>query len=52
MKVKILVILFLILNNFSVFAQESKLTIPEIDRIRLEEAFRIGETLGNKRADI
>jgi len=48
MKVKLSLILFLLFIASSGFAQESKPTIPEIDRIRLAEAFRIGETLGNK----
>ena len=48
MKIKLSLILFLLLITSGVFAQESKSAIPEIDRIRLAEAFRIGETLGNK----
>ena len=48
MKIKLSLILFLLSITSGVFAQESKSAIPEIDRIRLAEAFRIGETLGNK----
>jgi len=48
MKVKLSLILLLLFFTFGVFAQESKPTIAEIDRIRLAEAFRIDETLGNK----
>ena len=48
MKVKLSLILLLLFITSSGFAQQSKPTIPEIDRIRLAEAFRIGETLGNK----
>lgn len=48
MKIKLSLILLLLLITSSVFAQNSKPTIPEIDRIRLAEAFRIGDTLGNK----
>ena len=48
MKIKLSLILLFLSATFSVFAQESKPAITEIDRIRLAEAFRIGETLGNK----
>ncbi|MDQ3711473.1 MAG: hypothetical protein M3388_04565 [Acidobacteriota bacterium] len=48
MKIKLALILLLLFTTSSVFAQESKPTVLEIDRIRLAEAFRIGETLGNK----
>ncbi len=48
MKTRLSLILLLLFTVSSVFAQESKPTIPEIDRLRLAEAFRIGETLGNK----
>ncbi len=48
MKIKLLLVLFVFFITSSVFAQESKPTVPEIDRIRLAEAFKIGETLGNK----
>ena len=49
MKIKILLVLFLLFISSGVFAQEeSKPAIPEIDRVRLAEAFRIGDTLGNK----
>ncbi len=48
MKIKLLPALLALFIASGVFAQERKPTIPEIDRIRLAEAFRIGETLGNK----
>ncbi len=48
MNIKLLPLLLILFITCGIFAQESKPTIPEIDRIRLEEAFRIGETLGNK----
>ncbi len=48
MKIKLLLTLLALFIASGVFAQESKPTVPEIDRIRLAEAFRIGETLGNK----
>jgi hypothetical protein len=48
MKIGIPLTLLVLSITPSIFAQESKPTIPEIDRIRLAEAFRIGETLGNK----
>lgn len=48
MRIKLSLILLLLFITSGVFAQESKPTIPEIDRIRLAEAFRIGDTLGNK----
>ena len=38
----------MLLITSGIFAQESKPTVSEIDRIRLAEAFRIGETLGNE----
>jgi hypothetical protein len=41
-------IVLLLFITLSIFAQESKPTIPEIDRVRLAEAFRIAETLGNR----
>ena len=47
-KIKILLIFLLLFTASGVFAQESKPAISEIDRIRLAEAFRIGEALGNK----
>jgi len=48
MKIKLLPAFFALFIASGVFAQESKPTVPEIDRIRLAEAFRISETLGNK----
>ena len=49
MKVKFALISLFLFTAATVFAQEaSKPAIPEIDRIRLAEAFRIGETLGSK----
>ncbi|MEJ7863152.1 MAG: hypothetical protein WKF90_16100 [Pyrinomonadaceae bacterium] len=48
MIIKFSLILLLFFITSSGFAQEGKPAIPEIDRIRLAEAFRIGETLGNK----
>ncbi len=46
MKIK-LCILFTVFIASNIFAQE-KSRIPEIDRIRLAEAFRIGDALGDK----
>src|SRR5882672_496880 len=48
MKIGLLLTLLVHFITPGTFAQVSKPTIPEIDRIRLAEAFRIGETLGNK----
>jgi len=48
MKIELLLVSLVLSIASSVFAQEGKPTIPKIDRIRLAEAFRIGETLGNK----
>ena len=48
MKIGLLLTLLVLFITPGIFAQVSKPTIPEIDRIRLAEAFRIGETLGNK----
>jgi len=48
MKIGLLLTLLVHFITPGTFAQESQPTIPEIDRIRLAEAFRIGETLGNK----
>ena len=49
MKIKVLLILCFLFGTFGIFAQTGrKPSISEIDRIRLAEAFRIGETLGNK----
>jgi hypothetical protein len=48
MKINLLLVLLVLFITSSVSAQESKPTIPEIDRIRLAEAFRMGETLGNR----
>lgn len=49
MKIKLLLIFLFLFTASGAFAQEeNKPAIPEIDRIRLAEAFRIGETLGNK----
>lgn len=47
MKMKLSLALLIFLITFSVSAQD-KPNIPEVDRIRLAEAFRIGENLGNK----
>ena len=41
------VFLLLCVAATSVAAQE-KIKIPEVDRIRLAEAFRIGKSLGNR----
>ncbi|MEP6924009.1 MAG: hypothetical protein ABI954_06070 [Pyrinomonadaceae bacterium] len=48
MNIKLALVLLLLFITSNIFSQESKPTIPEIDRIRLVEAFRIGETLGSK----
>ena len=48
MNIKFSFVLLLLFFTSGVFAQENKPAIPEIDRIRLAEAFRIGDTLGNK----
>ena len=48
MKIKLLLALLMLFITSGVFALENKPAIPDIDRIRLAEAFRIGETLGNK----
>ena len=48
MKIKLVLALLALFTASGVFAQENKPTIPKIDRIRLAEAFRIGEALGNK----
>lgn len=45
--VHILAVLFVLLTTPHVLAQE-KPAIPDVDRTRLAEAFRIGETLGNR----
>jgi hypothetical protein len=47
MRAKLLLIFLLVLAVPSVLAQD-KPSIPDIDRIRLAEAFRVGETLGNR----
>ncbi len=47
MKTKLLLVLLCAFTASNVLAQD-KPTIPDIDRIRLAEAFRIGETLGNR----
>ncbi len=47
MKIKLLLAFLVLLITSGVFAQE-KPNISEIDRIRLAEAFRIGETLENR----
>ncbi len=49
MKIKLLLVLLVFFITSGVFAQEeSKPIIRKIDRIRLAEAFQIGESLGNK----
>ena len=45
--IRISVVLFLFLTTPYVLGQE-KPAIPDIDRTRLAEAFRIGESLGNR----
>jgi hypothetical protein len=47
MKFKLSLAFLILLITSGVFAQE-KPNISEVDRIRLAEAFRIGDTLGNK----
>ena len=48
MQCKLLLTFLILLFTSNAFAQESKPIIPEADRIRLAEAFRIGDALGNK----
>jgi hypothetical protein len=47
MKTKLLLALLLLSSVSDVLAQD-KPNIPDVDRIRLAEAFRIGETVGNQ----
>jgi hypothetical protein len=47
MKTKLLIVLIVLLSAAGVLAQD-KPRIPDIDRIRLAEAFSIGEKLGNQ----
>src|SRR5918911_22046 len=47
MKTKLLLVLLVLLVVPSVLAQD-KPNIPDVDRIRLAEAFRIGEAVGNQ----
>lgn len=47
MKTKFIFIFILLLSGQVVWAQQ-KPSVPEIDRVRIAEAFRIGRTLGNK----
>src|SRR5258705_3375422 len=48
MKTKLfLLVLFVLFAGSSVVAQD-KLNIPNVDRTRLAEAFRIGEVVGNR----
>lgn len=42
------VLLFILLLSFQSITAQQKPGIPEIDRIRLAEAFRIGRILGNR----
>src|SRR5688572_8683331 len=48
MKTKLLSVLLLLLVVASSAAAQEKINVPEVDRIRLAEAFRIGERLGNR----
>jgi hypothetical protein len=49
MKIKIIcVFIFLLLNQSVIWAQQQKPFVPEIDRIRLAEAFRLSEFSGNE----
>lgn len=43
-----LALIFLVLLSLQATIAQEKPTIPYVDRIRLAEAFRIGETLGNQ----
>ena len=47
MKAKLLFVLLVLLAGSSVLAQD-KPNIPKVDRIRLAEAFKIGEAVGNR----
>lgn len=48
MKIKIIYVFIFLLLTGNVWAQEQKPIVPEIDRIRLAEAFRLSESLGNR----
>ena len=48
MKNKLLPVFLLLFAAASGAAGQEKITIPDLDRIRLAEAFRIGESLGNR----
>jgi len=48
MKNKLLLVFLLLLAVGSSVAGQEKIKIPDVDRIRLAEAFRIGESLGNR----
>ena len=48
MKTKLPFVFLLILAAASSIAGQEKVEVPNVDRIRLAEAFRIGESLGNR----
>ena len=48
MKTKPLFVFLLLLTGASSFAGQDRIKVPDVDRIRLAEAFRIGESLGNR----
>ena len=48
MKTKLLFVFLLLLTAASSIAGQEKIEVPDVDRIRLAEAFRIGESLGNR----
>ena len=47
MKIKVAFALFLLLSAPTIFARQRP-TLPEVDRIRIAEAFRLGQSLGNR----
>ena len=48
MKNRLLFVFLLLLTAASSVAGQEKIEVPDVDRIRLAEAFRIGESLGNR----
>ena len=48
MKNKLLFVFLLFLAGAASAAGQEKIAVPDVDRIRLAEAFRIGESLGNQ----
>ncbi len=48
MKTKLLLVFLLLLAGPSGVAAQDEINVPEVDRLRLAEAFRIGESLGHR----